>query len=114
MAAQTGALEQELSGLTRSKAQLEADRQFLDRFMTDFPHLARDLFTGLRERQVPWSVLSVIRETFDPEQAVVLVRRGHGEDGVGESRFVVAAAVPETRCRSRAERSASPPPRGTW
>ena len=96
MAAQAGALEQELGGLTRSKVQLEADRQFLDRFMTDFPHLARDLFTGLRERQVPWSVLSVIRETFDPAHAAVFVRRGHGEGDLEESRFVVAAAVPES------------------
>jgi len=43
---------------------------------------------------VPSSVLRVIQETFDPAEAVVLVRRGYGEQGL-EERFVVAAVAPE-------------------
>ena len=95
MTAEADALELELGGLKKSKAQLEADQGFLTQFMKDFPHLARDLFTGLKERQVPLSMLHVIQKSFDPAQAVVLVRRGHGEGDLKDRRFVVAAVVPE-------------------
>jgi diguanylate cyclase (GGDEF)-like protein len=65
--------------------------------MRDFPHLARDLFTGLKERQVPSSVLHVVQKSLDPAQAVVLVRRGSGsgEGDLKDRRFVVAAVHPE-------------------
>ncbi len=96
MTAEADSLEQELGGLKKSKAQLEDDQRFLTQFMKDFPHLARDLFTGLKERQVPASMLHVIQKSFDPAQAVVLVRRGHGEGDLKDRRFVVAAVAPET------------------
>jgi diguanylate cyclase (GGDEF)-like protein len=93
--ARATALEQEIGGLRKSQAQLEAEQAFLTQFMRDFPHVARDLFTGLKERQVPGSMLDVIQKSFDPAEAVVLVRRGHGEDREHEGRFVVAAVAPD-------------------
>ncbi|HEY6546296.1 MAG TPA: sensor domain-containing diguanylate cyclase [Vicinamibacteria bacterium] len=84
------ALEQQLSSILKGKAQLEEDQKFLTQFMKEFPHLARDLFNGLKERQVPPSVLHVVQRSLDPAQVVVLVRRGT-EEGL----FVVAAASPE-------------------
>jgi diguanylate cyclase (GGDEF)-like protein len=83
------ALEQELAALKKGKTQLEEDQRFLTQFMKDFPHLARDLFNGLKERQVPSCLLQVVQKSLDPAQAVVLVRRGSGE------RFVVAAVGPD-------------------
>ena len=93
--ARARALEQEIEALRKSQAQLEAEQAFLTQFMKDFPHLARDLFTGLKERQVPRALLDVIQKSFDPAEVIVLVRRGHGEDGLEDGRFVVAAAAPD-------------------
>ena len=90
VATEVESLEQDLKALKKSKALLEEDQKFLTQFMKDFPHLARDLFTGLKERQVPTSVLHVVQKSLDPEKVLVLVKRG-----TGERRFVVAAAAPE-------------------
>jgi diguanylate cyclase (GGDEF)-like protein len=82
-------LEREVASLKKGNVQLEADQRFLTQFMKDFPHLARDLFTGLKERQVPGSVMHVVQKSLDPDKAIVLVRRGDGK-------FVVAAVHPES------------------
>jgi diguanylate cyclase (GGDEF)-like protein len=95
MAGEVDSLEQELASLKKSRTELEEGQTFLTHFMKDFPHLARDLFAGLKERQVPNSVLHIVQKSLDPAQALVLVRRGSGEGDLKERRFVVAAVVPE-------------------
>jgi diguanylate cyclase (GGDEF)-like protein len=95
IAGEVDSLEHALSSLKKSKAQLEEDQKFLTQFMKDFPHLARDLFSGLKERQVPNSVLHIVQKSLDPAQALVLVRRGSGEGDLKDRRFVVAAVAPE-------------------
>jgi diguanylate cyclase (GGDEF)-like protein len=90
--ARAQALESELVGLRRSRAQIEDDQRSLTQFLKDFPHLARDLFSGLTERQVPPSLLHLLQKSLDPAQAVVLVRRGADP---GDARFVVVAATGE-------------------
>jgi diguanylate cyclase (GGDEF)-like protein len=88
-------LEHALSTLKTTKSQLEEDQKFLTQFMKDFPHLARDLFSGLKERQVPNSVLHIVQKSLDPAQAIVMVRRGSAEGNLKDRRFVVAAVAPE-------------------
>jgi len=89
------ALEDQIDGIKKTKGRLEDDQRHLTQFMKDFPHLARDLFTGLKERQVPTTLLNVVQKSLDPAQAIVLVRRGSGEGDLKERRFVVASVAPE-------------------
>jgi diguanylate cyclase (GGDEF)-like protein len=91
---QADILEEDLGSLQRTKGQLEEEQRFLTRFMHDFPHLAKDLFIGLKERQIPAVLLNVVQKSLDPAQSLVLVRRGGS--GQNERRFVVAAMAPET------------------
>jgi diguanylate cyclase (GGDEF)-like protein len=88
-------LEEQIDGMRKTKGRLEDDQRHLTQFMKDFPHLARDLFTGLKERQVPTSLLNVVQKSLDPAQAIVLVRRGTGDGEHKERRFVVASVTPE-------------------
>jgi diguanylate cyclase (GGDEF)-like protein len=86
LGAQADGLEAEVERLTLAKQGLEEDQRFLNQFMKEFPHLARDLFAGLKEREVPGAVLQIVQKSLDPERSAVLVRRTGG----GEP-FVVAA-----------------------
>jgi diguanylate cyclase (GGDEF)-like protein len=86
------ALEGEIGHLEKTRAQLEEEQRSLTLFLKEFPHLARDLFSGLTERQLPPTLLHVLQKSLDPAQAVILVRRGTEES---ESRFVVASVAPE-------------------
>ncbi|HSB60667.1 MAG TPA: GGDEF domain-containing protein [Vicinamibacteria bacterium] len=86
------ALEDEMDGLRVEQARVEEDQSSLSQFLKEFPHLARDLFSGLAERQIPASILNVVQKSLDPAHAVVLVRRG---PDAGEGTFVVAVAAPE-------------------
>ena len=90
--ARAQALESELATLRRNRAQIEDDQRSLTLFLKDFPHLARDLFSGLTERQLPPALLHLLHKSLDPAQAVVLVRRGADPS---DARFVVVAATPE-------------------
>jgi diguanylate cyclase (GGDEF)-like protein len=85
-------LETQVGELRRSQAQGEEDQRALTQFLKEFPHVARDLFSGLAERQLPATLLHVVQRSLDPAQVVVLVRRG--QEG-GDARLVVAAAFPE-------------------
>ncbi|HXK10123.1 MAG TPA: GGDEF domain-containing protein [Vicinamibacteria bacterium] len=84
------------SQLKRGHAALEEDLRFLNQFMKDYPRLARELYSGLTERQIPGVLLGIVQRSLDPQQVAVLVRRS---DGKGERarapRLVVAAAYPE-------------------
>src|SRR6266705_3567578 len=85
------ALEREAGDLRRGRAQMEEEQRSVLQFLKEFPNLARDLFGGFAERQLPPTLLHVLQKSLDPAQALVLVRRGQEAT---DARFVVAAAYP--------------------
>jgi diguanylate cyclase (GGDEF)-like protein len=89
----TAALEEQLAELQKSQAEGEESQRALSQFLKEFPHVARDLFSGRTERQLPAAMLRAVQRSLDPAQAVVLVRRSQETDRV---RLVVAAAFPES------------------
>ena len=46
-------LEEQIDGIKKTRGRLEDDQRYLTQFMKDFPHLARDLFTGSRNARCP-------------------------------------------------------------
>ena len=89
--------EQELAALKRSHTQLDEDLRFLTGFMKDYPRLARNLYSGLSERQIPAVLLGIVQRSLDPQQAAVLVVRAEAKTEKGRPpRLVVAATYPET------------------
>ncbi|HEX9187784.1 MAG TPA: GGDEF domain-containing protein [Vicinamibacteria bacterium] len=84
------------SQLKRAHGVLEEDLRFLTQFLKDYPRLARELYSGLTERQIPGVLLGIVQRSLDPQQVAVLVKRteGKGEEGRG-ARLVVAAAYPD-------------------
>ena len=91
------ALKRELQELRRANAQMEEDQRFLNNFLKEYPHMAKELFGGLKERQIPGTLLEVVRRSLEPQQAVVFVRRGGGKEGDSERpRLAVAAATSES------------------
>jgi diguanylate cyclase (GGDEF)-like protein len=85
------ALEGQLGELKRGRGQLEEDQRSLTQFLNEFPHLARDLFSGLAERQLHPSLLNLLQKSLDPAQAVILVRKGQESR---DPKFVVVAVTP--------------------
>lgn len=89
-------VDREMANLRRSQARLEEDQQFLVQFLKEFPHYARELYSGVKERDVPGVLLKVVTKSLRPEQVVILVRRGSAESDPGQGvRLVVAAVLPE-------------------
>jgi diguanylate cyclase (GGDEF)-like protein len=87
---------QQLSQLKRANAALEEDLRFLTQFLKDFPRLARDLYSGLTERQIPATLLNIVQRSLDPQHVAVLVRRSDAKNEKGRGpRLVVAAAYPD-------------------
>lgn len=85
------AVEGELVELKRGRGQLEEEQRSLTQFLNEFPPLARDLFSGLAERQLHPTLLNMLQKSLDPAQAVILVRKGQE---ARDSRFVVVAVTP--------------------
>jgi diguanylate cyclase (GGDEF)-like protein len=87
---------QQFAQLKRGHAVLEEDLRFLTQFLKDYPRLARQLYSGLSERQIPAELLAMVQRSLDPQQVAVLVRRS---DVKGEKSrtpcLVVAAAYPD-------------------
>ena len=85
-----------VSQLKRANAVLEEDLRFLTQFLKDYPRLARQLYSGLTERQIPGELMAIVQRSLDPQQVAVLVKRS---DVKGEKnkvpRLVVAAAYPD-------------------
>ena len=92
--AEAESLRQQMSALRQSQVQLQEDQRFLTQFLKDFPRLARELYSGLTERQIPAVLLGIIQRSLDPHQAAVLVRRSGVKGGRAPS-FIVAASYPE-------------------
>jgi diguanylate cyclase (GGDEF)-like protein len=87
---------QQLTQLKRSNAALEDDLKFLNQFLKDFPRLARELYSGLTERQIPAVLLNVVQRSLDPQHVAVLVRRADAKGEKGKPpRLVVAATYPD-------------------
>jgi diguanylate cyclase (GGDEF)-like protein len=88
-----GSAALQLQALRQTNADLQEDLSFLTHFLKDYPRLARELYSGLGERQIPVVLLGIVRRSLDPQTIAVLVRR---EDKSGKPpRFVVAASHPE-------------------
>ena len=96
-AAEELASEQERSGvLERMTTHLGQELRFLTEFVNDYPRLARELYSGVGERQVPGALLELVQRSLDPQRVAVLVRRSEARREPGHSpRFVVAAAYPD-------------------
>jgi diguanylate cyclase (GGDEF)-like protein len=87
---------QQVSSLKRTIGQLEEDLRFLTQFLKDYPRLARELYSGLSERQIPGVLLGIVQRSLDPQQVAVLVRRAPDKNDKGRHhRLVVAAAYPD-------------------
>jgi len=87
---------QQLSQLKRTNVQLEEDLRFITQFLKDFPRLARELYSGLTERQIPAVLLNIVQRSLDPQHVAVLVRRADAKgDKAKPPRLVVAAAYPD-------------------
>lgn len=87
---------QGLAQLKKANAALEEDLRFLTQFLKDYPRLARELYSGLTERQIPGTLLAIIQKSLDPQQAAVLVKRAESKGEKSRPpRLVVAAAYPE-------------------
>ena len=87
---------QQISQLKRNHAVLEEDLRFLTQFLKDYPRLARQLYSGLSERQIPGELLAIVQRSLDPQQVAVLVRRSEAKGEKSKTpRLVVAAAYPD-------------------
>jgi len=95
--AEADAAGPQLQKLRRSNKQLTEDLGFLTHFLKDFPRLARELYSGLGERQIPGVLLSITQRSLDPQQVAILVRREEraSEKGKHPARLVVSAAYPD-------------------
>jgi diguanylate cyclase (GGDEF)-like protein len=86
----------QLSQTKTATAAIEEDLRFLTQFLNEYPRLARELYSGPTERQIPGILLSIIQRSLDPQQVAVLVKRTEGPGTrAGLPRLVVAAAYPE-------------------
>jgi len=86
---------QQLHQLKKTNAALEDDLKFITQFLKDFPRLARELYSGLTERQIPAVLLNIVQRSLDPQHVAVLVRRSDAKVEKGRPRLVVAAAYPD-------------------
>jgi diguanylate cyclase (GGDEF)-like protein len=87
---------QQFTQLRRGHVALEEDLRFLTQFLKDYPRLARQLYSGLNERQIPGELLAIVQRSLDPQQVAVLVRRSEANNERARApRLVVAAAYPE-------------------
>jgi diguanylate cyclase (GGDEF)-like protein len=81
--------------LERQLSSLEKDQRLLVRFVREFPHLTRQLHSRNKARDIPRALLEMLLRTFEPKQAVVLLRARESSSGSSEARFVVAAVAPQ-------------------
>jgi diguanylate cyclase (GGDEF)-like protein len=86
---------QQVEKLKRAHGALEDDLRFLTQFLKDFPRLARELYSGLTERQIPATLVSIVQRSLDPQHVAVLVKRSDANNDKVPPRFVVAAAYPD-------------------
>ena len=85
-------VQRDVAGLQRLNVQLQEDQEFLAGFLREFLHVTQGLHSGVKERQIPRVILSVVLRSLAPRGVIVLVRRLKTEsDPAREERLVVAA-----------------------
>jgi diguanylate cyclase (GGDEF)-like protein len=85
-------IQRDVAGLERLNAQLQEDQEFLTSFLREFLHVTQGLHSGVKERQIPRVILSVVLRSLEPRGIIVLVRRLRAEtDPDRDDRLVVAA-----------------------
>jgi diguanylate cyclase (GGDEF)-like protein len=85
----------ELDKLRQQLGRLEDEQQFVSQFIHEFPHLTAELQSQRKLRRVPVILLQMIRRTFQPEQALILIRRKRTlAEPERDQRLVVAAVMP--------------------
>ncbi len=95
--AEKAAAANQFSQVRKANAALEEDLRFLTQFLKEYPRLARELYSGLTERQIPATLLSIIQRSLDPQQVAVLVKCTEVKiEKARAPRLVVAAAYPES------------------
>ena len=79
----------------RQASQSETERQFLVRFIREFPLVTHEIHSGAGDRAIPGLVLGLVTRLLEPRQAIVAVRRrGTEADPERENRLTVAAVAP--------------------
>jgi diguanylate cyclase (GGDEF)-like protein len=90
------ALRERVSTLELANVEVVEELRFLTQFVNDYPRLARELYGGIGERQVPAALLGLVQRSLDPQRVAVLVRRSEARRQPGQpARLVVAAAYPD-------------------
>jgi diguanylate cyclase (GGDEF)-like protein len=85
-------LQRDVTALQRVNSQLQEDQEFLAGFLREFLHVTQGLHSGIKERQIPSVILSMVLRSLGPQGAIVLLRRLRAEtDPAREDRLVVAA-----------------------
>ena len=109
---------QQLHQLKKTNSALEDDLKFITQFLKDFPRLARELYSGLTERQIPAVLLNIVQRSLDPQHVAVLVRRSEAQEEGPAARSWWPPRIPTApasrwapRSRSARARSASRPNR---
>jgi diguanylate cyclase (GGDEF)-like protein len=95
------ALEREsgdLQALGQDVRRLEQEVAFFAAFIRQFTRLSNRLHSRLRIRRVPEVLMEIVVRTFEPEQALVLIRRKPTlAEPEREKQLVVASAHPDPR-----------------
>jgi diguanylate cyclase (GGDEF)-like protein len=89
-------MEREITNLRRAGQKIEEDQQFLFQFLKEFPNYARELYAGVKERELPAVLLNVVMRSLRPTYGAVMVRRGKTEGDPRQPRMVVAAVAPDS------------------
>jgi diguanylate cyclase (GGDEF)-like protein len=94
----TRVIERQSAEIAELRAELERlrdEQQFVSQFINEFPYLTAELQNERKLRRVPAILLQMIRRTFQPEQALVLIRRKRTlAEPERNQRLVVAAVTP--------------------
>ena len=85
---------EEIRDLLKKIHRIEEEQEFVLNFIREMPHLTGELNNQMNPRGIPQVLLNVVVRTFEPEQAVVLVRRKRTlAQPDGDKQFVAAAVA---------------------
>ena len=85
---------EEVRDLLKKIHRIEEEQEFVLNFIREMPHLTGELNNQMNPRGIPQVLLNVIIRTFEPEQAVVLIRRKRTlAQPDGDKQFVAAAVA---------------------
>ena len=85
---------EEVRDLLKKIHRVEEEQEFVLNFIREMPHLTGELNNQMNPRGIPQVLLNVIIRTFEPEQAVVLIRRKRTlAQPDGDKQFVAAAVA---------------------